>query len=476
VIRRHPRSRLRHKQRFIAQRIIENENALIVSGMGSGKTAATLTAIRELRDRMIVNHVLVIAPLRVARDTWPDEIETWEHTAPMTYAVAVGTPEERAAAVEQLAEITIINRENLVWLAKHLGSIKNWPYDMVVIDESSMFKAGKRRTTRAKVKGKNGETRIRKGGNMTRFGVLCTARRKIDRVVELTGTPAPNGVHDLWGQIYLLDQGERLGRSMTAFEKRWYDKNKYTYEIKPKPGAEEEIIELVKPLMVSLPQEDSVPIPVIIPRNIQLPQSVMKEYRSFEASLVSQTYDVEAVTRGVLSNKLLQFSNGSMYREDGSIAAVHDCKLKELDALVEEAQGENLLILYSYKFDLEAIRKRYPDAVVFTEEPDAVRRWNEGKINKLLAHPASCAHGLNMQYGGHICVWYGLTWSLELWEQANARLARPGQKEQVSIYPILAAGTYDQVAYRTICEKGVTQGRITESVVTYLRDSESGVT
>lgn len=462
-------STLRPRQKFIADQIINHPAKMIVSGMGSGKTVATLTAIRQLFDSFTVRHVLIVAPLRVARDTWPDEIEGWQHTAPMTYAVAVGTEAERRAAVEKRTEITIINRENLVWLAKYLGSIKNWPYDMVVIDESSMFKSGKRRTTRAKVKDKDGNTKIRKGGNMTRFGVLTTARKKIDRIYCLTGTPAPNGVHDLWGQIYLLDQGESLGRSMTAFETRWYDKNKYTYEIKPKPGAEDEIMERIKHLMVSLPPEESVPVPVIVPRYIDLPAKVMHDYRDFMATLVSETYDVEAVTKGVLANKALQWASGSMYREDRSVAQVHDLKLKELDALVEEAQGENMLILYGYKFDLDAIKARYPDAVDFKEEPDAVRLWNEGKINKLIAHPASCAHGLNMQYGGHICIWYGMTWSLELWQQANARLARPGQKEQVAIYPIIARNTYDELAFAALQDKGVTQDRIAESVIQHIR-------
>lgn len=463
------RTDLRKKQRAIVDEILEHKNRLIVSGMGSGKTGATLTALRQLLDRVEINHILVIGPKDVARITWPDEMENWEQTSPISYAVAVGDEAERKAAIDARAEITMINRENLVWLAKYLGTVKNWFYDCVVVDESSMFKAGKKRTTRAKVKNKDGTTRIRKGGRMTRFGVLTTARKKIDRVYELTGTPAPNGVHDLWGQLYLIDQGESLGRSMTEFERRYYDKNKYTHEITPKPGAEEEIMEKAKKHMVSFEKEEAVPEPVIIPRYIELNAKIMKQYREFEKTLISEPYDVEAVTRGVLANKLLQMSNGSMYQEDQNPVFVHDEKLKYLDSLVEEAQGENLLIMYGFKFDVEAIMKKYPDAVLFNDEPDAVKLWNKGKINKLIAHPASMAHGLNMQHGGHVMVWYGMTWSLELWQQANARLARPGQRELVSIYPILARNTYDINAFESLNEKGATQERVTKNVIKYLK-------
>lgn len=515
----HPRSRLRETQNIIVNEIKSNPFKLIVSGMGSGKTAATLTAIRDLLDSVDINHVLVVGPLRVARDVWPDEIEAWEHTRLMSYAVAVGTPDERRAAIDRKAEITIINRENLVGLAKHLGTIKNWHYDCVVIDESSMFKEGAARTKRTKVKVKVGETwqvfvgdeaieslaqldepqavewaellsgllggtleprmtgiiqetRVRPGGNMTRFGVLSTARQKIKRIYELTGTPAPNGVEDLWGQIYLLDQGAALGRSKHQFRTRYFDKDPYrehTYTLKD--GAESEIMRRVQHLMVSLPPEKLVPDPVHIPIRVTLPPKTMKEYRDFEKTLVSETYDVEAVSKGVLANKLLQFANGSMYRGDGSIAKVHDCKLKALDALVDEAAGENLLVFYGFKFDLTEIRKKYPHAVVLNEEPNAVRDWNAGKIKMLLAHPASCAHGLNMQFGGHICVWYGLTWSLEFWLQANTRLPRPGQENIVAIYALIAENTYDENAMDTLAQNDVTQQQLVDSVLYRLRDS-----
>lgn len=465
----HPRSRLREKQRIIIGEILSNPAKLIVSTMGSGKSAATLTALRYLLDSTAARHVLVIAPLRVATDVWPQEIEAWVHTRLMSYAVACGTEEERAAAVAKRAEITIINRECLVWLAKHLKTVNNWFFDTVVIDESSMFKDGSKRTKRTKRKAADGTVKVSKGGNMTRFGVLSTARKKIDRIYELTGTPAPNGLADLWGQIYLLDQGEALGRTKTAFLDRWFNTNTYTYEVTPKAGAEQEIMDAIRHLMVSLPPDKLVEDPVYIPVRVILPEKIRKEYRDFEASLVSETYDVEAVSKGVLANKLMQFANGSMFREDRSVVHVHDLKLQALCDLVEEAQGENILVFYSFTFDKDAIRKKFPDAVVLNESATAVQDWNAGKIKMLLAHPASCAHGLNLQYGGHICVWYGLTWSLELYQQANARLPRPGQTKQVAIYQIIATDTYDEVAVDVLARKDVTQQAVVDAVIHRVR-------
>jgi SNF2 family DNA or RNA helicase len=512
-----PESDLREPQKFIRDRILNSDYALIVSAMGSGKSAASLSAIRHLLRTKKSCRILIIAPKFVARNTWPDEIKAWEHLQDLEYAVCSGTEEERIAAINQDCEIMIINKDNLQWLAKHLGTVEKWIWDTIIIDEMSMFKAGENKTKRARVKKKVGEgwvvfdaetgiilsedtfknkteakqwarneeffwnflgavlysqkyrevreVAVRKGGNMTRFGVLTTARKKVKRIYGLTGTPAPNGEQDLWGQIYLLDQGERLGRTKKEFEDRFLMVNAYTHERKLRPGAKEEIQARVKDIMVSLPPLDLVPPPVFIPLRVQLPAKVMKEYREFERTLFSQPYDVEAVSKGVLTNKLLQFCNGAAYRADGTVAQIHTEKLDALDEIIEREPGENLLIFYGFKFDLDQIRKRHPDAVVLNEEPDAIRLWNEGKIKKLLAHPASCAHGLNLQYGGHVCVWFGLTFSLELFLQANARLPRPGQKHIVAIYQIIAEGTYDEIALDILHRKDVTQQEIIESVL-----------
>lgn len=469
-----PRSMLRDKQLIIRDYLMKEQAKLIVSGMGSGKTGATLTAIRDLLDMFAIRHVLVIAPKFVAQRTWPDEIETWQHTRCMSYSVAVHeNPKKRAEAIEARAEITTINFESLQWLAKHLGTIKNWYWDCVIVDESSRFKAGKKRTTRARVKDSKGQMKVRKGGNMTRFGIVSTARKQIDRIYELTGTPFPQGIHDAWGQIYLLDQGRRLGQTMTAFEDRWFIKNKYTHQIKEKPGAEQEIMTLISDIMVTIPQDKLVDEPRFIPVKVQLPPKVIREYRDFERTLYADAYDVEAVTRGVLANKLLQFANGSLYREDKSVVPVHTAKLDALDEIVAQSQGENLLVFYGFKFDKEAILKKYPHAVVANEDPDAIAKWNAGKIRLLLAHPASIGHGTNLQYGGHIAIWYGLTWSLELYLQANMRLPRPGQTQQVLIYQIIAEGTYDEDALKALSAKDARQDSLTASVIHHLEKTST---
>lgn len=459
------RSMLRDKQLIIAKYVTDEDGKLIVSGMGSGKTGATLTGMRKLLDSFAVRHWLVVGPKFVAQNTWPDEIESWEHTRCMSYAVAVGTDAQRRAAIAARAEITTINFESLQWLAKHIGSVKNWYWDGVVIDESSRFKAGKKRTTRARVKDSKGNMKIRKGGNMTRFGVMATARSKVNRIVELTGTPLPQGIHDAWGQIYLIDQGERLGRSMTEFEERWFIKNQYTHQIKPKSGAEAEIMRLISDVMVTIPQEKLVEEPRFIPVKVTLPPKVIRAYKEFERTLYATEYDVEAVSRGVLANKLLQFANGSMYREDGSVVSVHGEKMSALDEIVAQATGENILVFYSYKFDRDSILKKYPHAVVANEDTDAIRKWNNGEISMMLAHPASIGHGTNLQYGGHIAVWFGLPWSLELYLQANWRLPRPGQTEQVLIYQIIAEDTYDKVAIDVLARKDATQESLVQSVL-----------
>jgi hypothetical protein len=518
-----PASMLRDDQRFLSDLMVREPAKLIVAPMGRGKTAAALDGAKRLLDAGTVKHVLVIAPKLVSEETWPDEVATWEHFAELDVAVAVGAPKQREREVMRKAQITIISRDSLVWLWKGLVGEKHWFFDMVIIDESSMFKAGQKRTKTAKVKRKVGErwiiadaesgevlseeefpskkaaaahaevlaeideffcgerllrepqfigdikkSVVQKGNRATRFGTLTNVRKKIERIYELTGTPSPNGLQDLWGQFYLLDQGERLGADRTYFISRWFDESKYTRKITPYPWSEKEIMALVADLMVSLPPLKLCPDPVYPRILVKLPPKALEEYKRFERSLVSEIYDVEAINSGVLTNKLLQFANGSMYREDGTIAQIHTAKLDALDELIEDAGGDSVLIFYGFKFDLEQIRKRHPDAVVLNETKGAVKLWNEGKIKKLLAHPASCAHGLNMQYGGHIGIWFGLTWSLELYQQANARLPRSGQTQVVNHYHIVAEGTVDESLLETLRNKAVTQDSITNSVLARL--------
>lgn len=453
---------LRPNQRLVSQIIRRDPAKMIIFQMAGGKTASTLDALYEMFADFTINHALIIAPWFVAKNTWPDEIEAWSHTRCLTYAVAVGEAEERAAAIDARKEITTINFENLPWLAKHIGTINNWYWDTVVIDESSRLAAGEGRTKPTKVKVvKDGkiETKVRPGGNMTRFGIMTTARRKIDRVIELTGTPGD--IRKLWGQSYLLDQGSALGRDKTTFEREFFNRDPYTKAMEEKPGAEAAVLRRMGSLAVTIPQEKVVPEPTFIPMKVRLPETAMKQYREFEKTMFSQEWDVEAVSRGVLANKLLQCANSSIYREDRTVVEIHDEKLRALEELVETAHGESILTFYGFKFDKDKLKQRWPDAVVANEyKGDLVTDWNKGRIKHLLAHPASIGHGTNLQYGGHIAAWYGLTFSLELWQQANARLPRPGQTKQVLIYPIVAEGTYDERAISLLQDKAATQDRI----------------
>lgn len=525
-----PRSELREQQHIIASEIKNNDFRLIVSAMGSGKTGATLDALVTLFAEKKIRRVLIIAPKRVARSTWPDEIRTWAHTQHLTFAVAVNDDAAlREAALRKKAQITIINRDNLQWLAKLLRDPANWPYDCVIVDESSMFKAGQMRTKKTTTKtvktkktkieygpaydfSKNGEllkavrissagrrtpvdftyvaegvtfdddvghllgwgetldltfqkVRVNTGGNTTRFGVLALSRPFIKRIYLLTGTPAPNGPGDLWGQVYLLDQGKRLGVSKHQFDRRYYEINPYTRARTIYDDSEEIIMSKIKDVMVALPPLELVPPPVYIPVKVKLSDETLAEYKRFQKTLISQVHDVEAVNSGVLTNKLLQFANGSMYREDKSISKVHEAKFEALDELIEEANGEPVLIWYGFKFDLDEIRKRYPHAVVFNEDDDSIEKWNRGEIKIGLAHPASLGHGINLQYGGHIAIWFGLTWSLELYQQANARLPRPGQKHIVAIYQIIAEGTADERVVDVLDGKASTQDSVTNAVL-----------
>lgn len=437
---------------------------LLAVPMGLGKTGSTLTGIRRLLRKKPGSAAIIVAPLTVAGETWPTEIGEWAHLQDLDYSVCVGTAEQRLAALRENKEILIINRENLAWLWKTIGGIAGWRWNILVYDESSRLKGFSKRT-------KGGEKR---GPQLSEFGVLAAARQKLEHVIELSGTPAPNGVYDLGGQMYLLDRGVRLGRNKTQFKKRFFDENEFTHAITPKPGAEEQIMDLCKDLMIGLRSEDYIDLPPqhFNPVYVTFPAKLMKEYRAFEETLYTEEYDVEAVSKGVLTNKLLQFTNGSMYRtiEDcdpprRETVKVHDLKIKALQSIVAEAAGQNILVAYQFQFDKDAIKKAFPEAVFFDEEPNFVKLWNAGKIRMGVSHPASIGHGLNLQYGGYIQVWYGLTWSLELWDQFNRRLARPGQKNPtVFIHVIMVRGTEDERQYADLKEKGMTQERITDRV------------
>lgn len=453
---------------------------MVAADMGIGKTGAALTAARIELDRRAVAHVLILAPLLVAEETWPEEIEQWEHTCGLTYEVLTGPPDRREQRARRMPQISIINRENINWLIELWGEA-NWPYDMVIIDEMSSFKNSTKRNKptkkaiedrtdeilRSLPKGmseKDQEKKLSSGlkklqGHLTRFGGLCRVRKHIDVIVGLTGTISPNGLLDIWSQYYLLDQGERLGSSYSGYRTRYFDGDYMGYKYTMKEGAFDLIVKEVADITVSMRTEDFTDMPPVVHNTVKvrMPPAMMKKYKAFERSLVLEEHDIEAVNAGVLTGKLLQFANGSIYDEDGNDIYLHSLKLDALDLIIEEAAGAPVLVAYYFNFDLEALRKRYPKAEVIGEGKNVVKRWNDGQIPILLAHPQAAGHGLNLQYGGCISVWYGLVWSLEYYQQLNKRLHRPGQTKPVFIHHIITEGTMDEKVMAILPEKDATQ-------------------
>lgn len=391
--------------------------------------------------------VLVIAPLRVAQKTWPDEIKKWDHLKHLRISRILGTEKQRLGALQAKADIWIINRENVEWLVDLYG--KNWPFDMVVIDELSSFKSSKAK----------------------RFRALRKVRPMIKRIVGLTGTPAPNGLIDLWPQVYLLDQGERLGKTVTGYRSRYFEPGKrnrtviFTWD--PKPGAEEAIYSKLEDLCVSMSAEDWLQMPERIDREVivQIPEAARAQYDQLERDLLLPFAggDITADTMAILSNKLLQMANGAVYDENGATREIHRAKLEALDDILEAANGQPVLVFYNYQHDRDRVLKHIPTARVLDTEDD-IEKWNQGKIPVMLAHPASAGHGLNLQAGGNIIVWFGLTWSLELYLQAIARLYRQGQDKSVIVHHLIAEGTIDEDVMRALAGKDVSQKALLEAV------------
>ena len=418
--------------------------------MGLGKTVITLTAIRNLFDDFAVDRVLIVAPLRVARDTWPTELRKWDHLAGLTYSVAVGSRDEREAALAADADIYIINRENLPWLVQ---TLRGWPFDMVVLDELSSFKNHKAK----------------------RFRALKARRKNIRRIVGLTGTPAPNGLLDLWAQYRLLDQGERLGRFITHYRDQYFipdQRNQYqVFSWKPREGAEDEIYGLIGDMTMSMKTVDHLQLPPVTSTRVMVSMSAAERgvYERLKHDMVVSLGGevIDASNAATLSGKLLQLASGAIYTPDHDVVRVHDRKLDALEDLIEQANGQPVLVAYWYKHDAERIMERIPSAVDLKTSRD-MKAWNEGRIPVALIHPASAGHGLNLQAGGHLLVWFSLTWSLELYEQTNARLYRQGQQMPVSIMHIVTAGTVDEAVLRALDGKHVTQDGLIEAVKTEL--------
>lgn len=417
-------------QQFAIERIIERDAVGLFLDMGMGKTACALTAAAELLHNYFdAVRALVIAPLRVAEDTWSRESSKWDHLRYLRVSKVLGAEKDRIRALEAKADIYVINRENVEWLVNYYG--KKWPFDLVVVDELSSFKSPKAR----------------------RFRALRKVRPLIKRIVGLTGTPAPNGLIDLWAQIYLLDQGERLGKTVTGYRERYFQPGKrnqrIVYEWKPKPGAEEAIHAKLSDLCVSMRADDWLDLPEMIDNTIpiKLPPKALERYEQLERDLLLPLAggDVVANTAAVLTNKLLQMANGAVYDENGRVKEFHQAKLEALSDVIESANGKPVLVFYSYRHDLDRLIKHLknlkPRALDTAKD---IEDWNNGLVPVMLAHPASAGHGLNLQAGGHIIVWFGLTWSLELYQQANARLDRQGQQHRVVVHHLVAEGTVDE--------------------------------
>lgn len=411
-----------------------------------GKTVITLSAIKQLYQEEAICKVLVIAPLRVARDTWPAEIEKWDHLKRLKYSVAIGTEKERKLALTQPADIYLINRENIQWLIEQ--SNLPFDYDMVVIDELSSFKSHRSK----------------------RFRALMKVRPVIKRIVGLTGTPSSNGLMDLWAEFKILDMGRRLGRFIGQYREIYFKPDKRNgaiiYSYKPLPFAEEAIYKKISDITVSMKSEDYLEMPEKINNElfVDLSNKERKIYETLKENLVVSIKDkeIDAVNAATLSNKLLQMASGSVYDEDKNMVHIHDRKLDALEDLIESANGKPVLIAYWYKSDLKRIKDRFDIRELKTNED--FKDWNQGNIPIALIHPASAGHGLNLQAGGSTLIWFSLTWSLELYEQTNARLYRQGQKEMVVIHHIICKGTIDEDVMKALENKNKTQSALIEAV------------
>lgn len=433
-------------QQFATDFILNQSICCLMLDMGLGKTVITLTALWQLAlDSFDVSRVLVIAPKRVAEDTWPKELAKWEHLTGLTSSLVLGSAAERKAALQRKAFLYIINRENVAWLVKN----HYWDFDMVVIDELSSFKSNK----------------------AERFKAMKKVRPMITRIVGLTGTPAPNTLLDLWPQMYLMDMGQRLGRFIGGFRDRFFLPDKRNREIiysyKPREGAEDAIYALISDICISMKAADYLDMPERIDNRIEVSMSPKerKLYDDFQKDMVLSIGDEEldAVNAAALSNKLLQMANGAVYGEDKKVIPIHDRKLDALEDLVEAANGKPLLVAYWYKHDLQRIKARFKNARCIDTAKD-IDDWNAGKIPLALINPASAGHGLNLQDGGCTIVWFGLTWSLELYQQLNARLWRQGQKHTVVIHHIVTKGTHDEDVMRALENKDTRQSALIEAV------------
>lgn len=434
-------------QTYATNFILEHPVAAVLLEMGLGKSVITLTAIYELMlNRFEIQKVLVIAPLRVARDTWPAEIEKWEHLAGLTYSVAIGTEAERLAALRRPAHLYLINRENVDWLITKSGI--PFDFDMVVIDELSSFKSHAAK----------------------RFKSLLKVRPTVKRMVGLTGTPSSNGLMDLWAEFRILDMGQRLGRYITHYRNNFFVPDKRNQQMifsyKPRAGAEDAIYRLISDITISMKSADFLKMPECIINEVPvaLSEKEWSVYQALKEDMVVDLKDeeIDAVNAAVLSGKLLQMANGAVYNEEKEVIHIHDRKLDTLEDLIEGANGKPVLVAYWYNHDLQRIKERFSVREIKTSQD--IKDWNNGEIPVAVIHPASAGHGLNIQFGGSTIIWFGLTWSLELYQQTNARLWRQGQNDTVVIHHIIAKDTIDEDVMAALRKKEKIQSALIDSV------------
>ena len=452
-------------QQHCITKVIEIAKLGLFLDMGLGKTVTTLTAIRQLKyDRFEVRKVLVIAPKKVAEGTWTREKDKWEHTKILRVSPVLGSQAKRIRALNTPADIYIINRENVCWLVDYYRN--DWPFDMVVIDESSSFKSH----------------------TAKRFKALASISSRITRLVELTGTPSPNGLDDLWSQVFLLDGGERLGKRYTQFRERYFDPGRrgadgMVYDYKAKPGSEQSILERISDICISMKAEDYLQLPDIIYHTVPvvLDPKALKAYQEMERKMVLELpedeEEISVTSAAALSNKLLQLANGALYDDDHQVHEIHDCKLEAFTELIESLQGKPALVFYNFQHDKTRILKALEKTKLRIRElkkPQDEDDWNAGKIDILLAHPASAAYGLNLQQGGNHVIWFGLTWNYELYTQANKRLHRQGQTEKVIIHHLVSTGTRDEDVMQALEKKDDVQNWVMESLKARIKAIKEG--
>lgn len=451
-------------QVYCENRIIADPFIALFLDMGLGKTVITLSAINRLKyDYLCIRKVLIIAPKKVAEATWVKEAAKWTHLNKLRFSLVLGSAAQRVRALEKSADIYVTNRDNVYWLVDHYRN--DWPFDMVVLDESSSFK----------------------NHQAKRFKAMKAVRPKINRMIELTGTPAPHGLTDLWAQIYLLDGGQRLGRTISTYRDMYFvpdKRNRSTiFSYAPRDGAAEAIQEAIGDICISMKAADYLTLPDCIYEEIPvvLDAPALKAYKQMERDALLAIDDDTVITAGTaagLTGKLLQLCNGAVYDEDGNVTTIHDCKLEAFNETLEQLNGQHVLVFYNFQHDrdrlLVALKATKLHFRVYTGAQDEID-WNEGKIDVLLAHPASCGYGLNLQNGGHHIIWFGLTWSLEQYLQANKRLHRQGQEYPVIVHHLVVVGGTDEDVMRSLSTKDETQEGLLQALKAKIKKAKENV-